>query len=723
MAESWGEDDEVIDTTMGGVDDWGVDDEEVVTPAPEPEGREGAFGGVMDTMEQAGRDYLGRGEAALTMASSVLAEPIAGVAGIAGALLPGEEGQGADMVEAVREGITYQPRLEEGQGSLQTVGQVLGPMGEWLGGLETFLGDNTMDLTGSPLAATAATAAPTALMELLGLGTLKKTSKAAQQANRAKEVADGAIDAADTAPVRMVMEDLEAPTRTVEEITADVAKKKSGRLAEDVKPDLQIMADAQELGISLNPSHYSTNDAYRRVEQAVKDQPGTLLAERELKAMRDLSAKGDELLRELGGDTDRGILAMDVEARMDDAIKGMEDSAEMAYKQIRDHIPPATKVENPVNSRTYINQRVEALGGDLALLAPVERKLYNLLNRTKKAKGPGGKMIDGDPIPPTYEAIDTLRKDISSGYKNQGPYKDDVSGTLDQVYSVLINDQGRAAQGMGVGKEFLAAQKMVKNRKRIEQRAMTLFGKKMEKDFLPKLTQSATKLTKGEIKQFEGLMQALPADMRQRSAATMLNDLYTLGARNKAGGIGQGFANAYDSLERNASAKKALFKYLPEDAESRFDALGRVSRGLYRAKAMENTSKTARSILQALEEGTLAERVISGAAGGAARVAGWKAGGHFGAAAADRIDRGVKSMVKNDRAADELLSSTAFEKALNKAMEGKVKEAEMMLNRSEVWRRWRNTVGEGTKTQLATLGAIGYLTKPAEEEEAQPNGE
>jgi len=83
----------------------------------------------------------------------------------------------------------------------------------------------------------------------------------------------------------------------------------------------------------------------------------------------------------------------------------------------------------------------------------------------------------------------------------------------------------------------------------------------------------------------------------------------------------------------------------------------------------------------------------------------------------------VKSMVKNDRAADELLSSTAFEKALNKAMEGKVKEAEMMLNRSEVWRRWRNTVGEGTKTQLATLGAIGYLTKPAEEEEAQPNGE
>ncbi len=100
--------------------------------------------------------------------------------GIAGALLPGET-PSADMVEAVREGITYQPRLEEGQGSLQTVGQVLGPMGEWLGGLETFLGDNTMDLTGSPLAATAATAAPTALMELLGLGTLKKTSKAAQQ--------------------------------------------------------------------------------------------------------------------------------------------------------------------------------------------------------------------------------------------------------------------------------------------------------------------------------------------------------------------------------------------------------------------------------------------------------------------------------------------------------------------------------------------------------------
>ena len=58
------------------------------------------------------------------------------------------------------------------------------------------------------------------------------------------------------------------------------------------------------------------------------------------------------------------------------------------------------------------------------------------------------------------------------------------------------------------------------------------------------------------------------------------------------------------------------------------------------------------------------------------------------------------------------MASPQFDKAINKAMEGKVKEAEILLNRSAVWQIWRKTLGEGTQAQLATVGAIAWLTEP-----------
>ena len=50
--------------------------------------------------------------------------------------------------------------------------------------------------------------------------------------------------------------------------------------------------------------------------------------------------------------------------------------------------------------------------------------------------------------------------------------------------------------------------------------------------------------------------------------------------------------------------------------------------------------------------------------------------------------------------------------AMNKAMEGKVREAEVMLKRSDVWRRFRATLGPGNAEQLRAMGAIAWLTQP-----------
>lgn len=120
-------------------------------------------------------------EAILTMASGIVAEPLAGLAGIAQSLNPfSEDGSGAKAVESTREALTFKPRTQEGQEVLQSIGDVVAPVGEAFSSVENALGDFAFDLTGSPAVATAAKSAPTAILELLGLralGGLKKGTK------------------------------------------------------------------------------------------------------------------------------------------------------------------------------------------------------------------------------------------------------------------------------------------------------------------------------------------------------------------------------------------------------------------------------------------------------------------------------------------------------------------------------------------------------------------
>ena len=85
-------------------------------------------------------------EAAGTIASSAITEPVAGVAGIVGSLLPGEEGQGAEFVEKTREALTFQPRTEEGKESIAAVGEVLKPVGDAFTAAEDFAGGAGFEL-------------------------------------------------------------------------------------------------------------------------------------------------------------------------------------------------------------------------------------------------------------------------------------------------------------------------------------------------------------------------------------------------------------------------------------------------------------------------------------------------------------------------------------------------------------------------------------------------
>lgn len=128
-------------------------------------------------------------EPALTVATSAIAEPISGLAGIAQALNPFvSEGAGARAVEATREALTYQPRTEAGKESLQKVGKLLEPVGKAISGAEKFLGDNVFEATNSPTLAAAAATLPTAILETIGLkggGKFAKSTKYVEPSQKA----------------------------------------------------------------------------------------------------------------------------------------------------------------------------------------------------------------------------------------------------------------------------------------------------------------------------------------------------------------------------------------------------------------------------------------------------------------------------------------------------------------------------------------------------------
>ena len=128
-------------------------------------------------------------EPALTIATGVVAEPIAGFAGIAQAINPfAEEGAGARAVEATREALTFQPRTQAGQESLQAVGTALQPIGEALTGAEKFLGDTVFEATNSPTLAAVASSLPTAILETIGLkgsGRIVKSTKTVEPSQKA----------------------------------------------------------------------------------------------------------------------------------------------------------------------------------------------------------------------------------------------------------------------------------------------------------------------------------------------------------------------------------------------------------------------------------------------------------------------------------------------------------------------------------------------------------
>jgi len=125
-----------------------------------------------------GQRAIAAGETALMMASGAIAEPVAGLVGLATAPFQGV-GQGVQNIEATRQALAYQPRTALGQQYVQNIGQIIEPIASKIGQASEALGEAGFQAGGPMLGTIGATAIPAAL-ELIGVRGVSGLRRAAK---------------------------------------------------------------------------------------------------------------------------------------------------------------------------------------------------------------------------------------------------------------------------------------------------------------------------------------------------------------------------------------------------------------------------------------------------------------------------------------------------------------------------------------------------------------
>jgi hypothetical protein len=121
----------------------------------------------------------GANEAALSMLTGAVAQPVSGLVGLGASLFGGAEA-GAEAVKATQEALTYQPRTEEGREAMKSVGAFVAPIADAITGTSEFLGDTAESLGASPAVSTFMYTLPEAALTVLPAGAGVKAARAAK---------------------------------------------------------------------------------------------------------------------------------------------------------------------------------------------------------------------------------------------------------------------------------------------------------------------------------------------------------------------------------------------------------------------------------------------------------------------------------------------------------------------------------------------------------------
>ena len=634
-----------------------------------------------------GEDVVGGLEVGATILSGAIAEPVSGIMGAYEAFKGGDP---SALIPFMQKEMTYQPRTESGKQQIKSVGEFLQPVGEAFKGLEEGLGNAVFDATGNAELATIAHTLPTAALEALGvvgfvgkkapsmsIDEIAKQKSFVSQGFEPKEF-DGKKSFTDSAKKQQLDEVLSSGNQE--------------RLAAMIDSDPDFFKALDELGVKEKglPSASSKNRQYQETEQALKKMPGSDLSKKEFDQVTELQKISDDLITEFGGTTDKSELSISLASDADRVIENLNLVTEAAYNKIGENIPKQT-LSSMDNIGEYMTQELADLGGDISQLSPLERRLLSM-----SEKGA------------TYHALDKIRKEVGATIgKKSDKYKSEDVGALGRIYEKLTNDQEIVANDLGMGESWNAAKDLVIQRKALEDKSIKMFGNNLSDAFMPKMGLAMKKLTTGDYKKFNELLDSVPEGRRQEVVVSALNDVFTMGSRKEKQLNVAGYADWFNGLSKNGKLKKELYDNLPKELTVKLDAMGKVTNGIRNAQASAPIGG------QVMANAGVLDKVVNGIASRFLT----KLPGIIG----DVVSVGLeKSKGKGFDAAMDILNDPDFLANINAIAKGQARKADMLekrLMKKKKFKDFVNSLPTNEAKAISILGLTSWLARSNEQQD------
>lgn len=487
------------------------------------------------------------------------------------------------------------------------------------------------------------------------------------------------------------------------------------RAAEEVRPNQSVIDAAKRLGMEseLLPSHFSNNPTYRAIEQGLKSVPASQLAAKEHTAIASLAQKADDLIEMAGGQQNRVALSDRFKTESTKAIDALTSQSDAIYSEISNAISKTTPTRAD-NTISMLRAKAKTLGGIANLSSPEKM----VLNKFDQGTGVGKSL-------PTYGLVDNIRKQIGAAIsKNEGPFKDQTKAELSRLYGAITDDQAAVAAANGMGDKWNVAKSLVAQRKQLEDHMVTALGKDLSGTLSTRLSPAVQNLRKGNVSQFNQLIDATPPHMRQEVVASALNDAFTLGSRKEQQLNIPGFVDWYSGAQRNGSLS-AVTKHLPADATKRLRDLYTVANGIRTAKTSEISTGRIQSLLYQFDkEGGMVSKIYdigkkAAAAEGISTPIGMPGVGAMSVIASSM----AKTKTARTVAADQLIASSQFRSAARLMASADTERllsarraAEKALTKSQQYQRWAKTLTTAEKQAIAKVGLLSWLQSTPDEQ-------
>ncbi|HDO6812536.1 lytic transglycosylase domain-containing protein [Klebsiella pneumoniae] len=559
-------------------------------------------------------------------------------------------------------------------------------------------------------------------------GAAQREGQAAVSAAGRTEQAAPTTEAAPPAPAQPGVQPAGAavpPEQGVQDVAARVGaaadRETAQRMADaarDVAPRQDVIDAAKQLGLSeddLLLSHVSGNQAYRDFEQALKSVPGSQLAAQENQALTKIAKYATDLTDAAGALPDKAAMNDKFLSSFQRGIATVQNKSDQLYNQISAAIPKGQTVEAN-NIIRYLESKADDVGG-WEHLSTNEKRVFNEVSP-----------VGADASPPTYARLDNIRKQIGQAIgKNSGPFRDEETGALKQLYANLTADQEQAVVAAGMGDKWQAAKKLIRVRTTMEDALTGLLGKDLRGDIGTKASLAIRNLAKGDAKGFRALQQDIPSPrIRREVVATSLRDAFSQGSRKENEFHLPGFVDWYQGL-KSSGTLPMMERELGGRTAANLRNLFTVSQAVRQAR--ESSIQTGRLnafIKQFDAEGGVLDKIYRHGKGALATtllgnipvVGPTLSYGAVAGMAAKEAARPARSV-----AADRLLASPEFRSVVKQAKGARLPEkGQQVINRkmearianSRAWKTLYRTLTREEKQAIARVGIIGWLSGEAD---------